>query len=377
MSNPTFNTDRANIESGFRDRGFGGDDAAALADEWYKQWGVASGTLDADNSGRLGDDEWSMQGAFNAIANDSRSFLDQTGAFSKAKGSLVLDKFEGETDVPLSAGDQELMSLVRNLVSGETGGFRDALSGDPSLGHAESLINIGKTQLRENVLPQVRDVFSGSPLGSGFNTGARREAEEKAILNNFEQNQQIRAQAFQQATQDQFQAMGMLPGMANVLAQERTNEIMNKERELMTHYKNQGLSVSEFQGDMQVAQLSLQEDMFEFQQDQFRTQLKQMEEAKDQAANAGLFGTFGAILGAGLGSFAGPMGMSLGSQLGGGLGLLGAGESGAGFQTISQVPQQYAQYNLMQDLFNPGTVKSKASPDTVLNTPADFAANPF
>jgi len=275
------------------------------------------------------------------------------------RGALTLDRYDTEdTQVPLSEGDKEAIQLARDLLSGNVGNFREMLEGRNALGHAESLINIGRRDLKERVLPEIQDRFSGP----SYTTGARVAAEEDAMLANFEQNQQIRAQAYQQSTQEQLMAMGMVPEMAQVISQERTNNILNKEREIATFYKNQGLSIEEFDADMDVASLALEEAKLDLQKDMFAYQVQQAEEEKKRAENSGLFGSLGSILGAGAGMLLAPatgglslaMGASLGSQIGGGLGLMAGGSPSAGYQTLAQAPSTYMNYKMMGDLFGGG-----------------------
>lgn len=268
--------------------------------------------------------------------------------------AFKLDKYEDNTDIPLTSGDQQAIDLAKGLMSGDVGNFRNLLEGTPDLGHTESLINIGKTRLREQVLPSIRDSFSQSPLGSGFNTGARREAESDAIWENFAQNQEMRADAFREATQNSLIAAGMVPQMANVVATERMNNIMNKERELAVFYKNQGLNAQEFSNDLAVAGLALQSSMADQSQANYLQQLQGMKDQQKIDEQSGIYGAAGSILGGLLGWLT-DSDQAGGSQLGAGLGLLAGGSSNAGYQTIAQGINSYSQAGLLDQLFGTGT----------------------
>ncbi len=289
------------------------------------------------------------------------------GSSSTGLAPLNLDWYEGETDVGLSPYDKNIMDLTNQLVTGEYGTYKDMLSGDPELGYAQSLINLKDTDFRENLMPQIQENFSGSPLGSSWNTGARRQGEAEALYNNFEQSQLIRADAFKNAQQVALQAQGMLPAMASIQAQERTNNILNKERELKVWYQNQGLDATEYQADLQEAQLALQQSMFDLSVEQW----EQAQAEAERASKAGLWGSIGSFIGGGIGFMTrGPAGAAVGSQLGGGAGLTMGGAPEAGYATLGQVPSSLMSMQLMNSMYPPQNPSPGVSPSmTVLSQP--------
>jgi len=281
---------------------------------------------------------------------------------------LTLDRYTKNTDVELSENERNIMELVNQLVTGQYGNYKQLLSGQPDFGQLYSgVIEPARRELQENMLPQIADIYGASPHGAGYNTGARKEAQADALRGFADSTASMRYNATEQAKQTGLQAAGMLPAFEGIQQIERLNEIANVEREIGVHYRNQGLSVEEFNADMaftnqQIQQgqfgetMGLEQEKLDLQREMFEYQVQVQQQAQEDAENSGMFGSIGSLLGAGIGlaTGTGPAGMMLGSSLGSGIGLLAGGSPGAGYQTIAggmgnYSPQQQ-QNSMMQQI---------------------------
>jgi hypothetical protein len=273
-----------------------------------------------------------------------------------------LQHYKGPTSVPMSPYQQNLLSLVNNLVTGQYGQYNQMLSGKPDNGLLDlAVLNPMRQDLKEQVLPSLRDTYSGGVYGENYNTGARQAAEERATYDTFKNINTTRFQAAENAKAQSLQAMGLLPSMMGIEDVERQNAIQNLERTINVHYKNQGLTEQDIQNDLAFAdlalrgelgqgQLALGQQQVDLQREQYNMQV----DAQNQANNAGLWGGIGSLLGGGLGLATGnPLGMMLGSQLGSSAGLFAGGANTAGYQTLNQGIGNYGMYNLMQSYMQP------------------------
>lgn len=261
---------------------------------------------------------------------------------------LQLERFAGDIRVPLTPAQRETIDLTRDLISGKFGQFRTLLSGEPDLGLLQrAVIDPAERQLRQTTLPQIADIFAGGP---GFQTGARREAQAESVRQVADFAAQARFQQTQRAQELGLQAVQLLPTIFSIQDVERQNEISNVMREIGVHFQNQGLTVQEFQGQIQTIGAALTIASFDFSkfkfaaaQDQLaienelrEAELQFQKDALDRARSAGKFGIFGQIAG-GVAGFVlgGPLGAVAGAQIGGGIGAAVGGAPQVGFGQVS------------------------------------------
>lgn len=311
------------------------------------------------------------------------------GGFMKDSG-LELARYLENTDVQLTPYERNILDLVNQLVTGEYGNYKQMLSGTPDWGQLEQgVINPARQQLMNQTLPQIKDIASQSPYGAGYNTGATKAAQAGALSDFSNMYGQVRYQASEQAKAQSLQAMGLLPTFENIQAVERLNEIANVERAIGVHYRNQGLSVEEFNADMQFTnsviqdeqfgesmefnreRLDLERERFAFDQEMFNMQMQMQKDQQKAQEKASMFGGLGSLLGAGAGYLLAPatggmsipMSMMLGSSLGGSAGLFAGGAPTAGYQTLQGGMGDYQNMMLLQSLMKSKTpVYSQTDP---------------
>ena len=214
-----------------------------------------------------------------------RAILGQPGAPTESgggggggggRGSLQLDRYTGNTQVPLTPELQQTIDLITQMITDPNSNYRSLLSGKPDYGQLErGVLTPARRELLEQIIPSIGEAYSGGPYGGGYNTGARRDAQMGAANEFAETSAKVRADEAGKAKDRSMQAMSMLPSFAGIQDIELQNDIANKEREIATHYANQGLTAQEFQADMQEMEmalkrsgLNLQSAMFEWQQSQ-------------------------------------------------------------------------------------------------------------
>ena len=198
------------------------------------------------------------------------------GGGGGGRGSLQLDRYTGNTQVPLTPELQQTIDLITQMITDPNSNYRSLLSGKPDYGQLErGVLTPARRELLEQIIPSIGEAYSGGPYGGGYNTGARRDAQMGAANEFAETSAKVRADEAGKAKDRSMQAMSMLPSFAGIQDIELQNDIANKEREIATHYANQGLTAQEFQADMQEMEmalkrsgLNLQSAMFEWQQSQ-------------------------------------------------------------------------------------------------------------
>jgi tetrahydrodipicolinate N-succinyltransferase len=251
--------------------------------------------------------------------------------------------------VDLTPGEKAAESLATNLISGTEGTYRKALSGVPDYSQIDRLISIQDRDFEQQVLPDLKKTAQTGPYK---NTGLAKRVEADARLSMSDQAATMRYQAYQQAKQDALNAAQILPSLTNVAGLTRNNEINNILRDMEVHYKNQGLTVQQFQMASQSFANSLALQQFEYQQYMDAENLRMQMEAANKQAQASLFGTLGGIAGAGLGLMvpgAGAAGAAIGYQLGSGIGYSVGGDRLSGQQQIGTSLGTYANYQMYQD----------------------------
>jgi len=261
-----------------------------------------------------------------------------------------------DAKVPLPEGYRELERLSRDIVSGEEGRFREQLSGEPNYEDLETLFNISRRNLRERTLPEIADVYSG--VGA-FQSGGRRAEQERALTAQQETELQMLVAERQWAQQMAAQAVQQIPIFQGIEAGVLENNILNKNREIETHFRNQGLSQAEFNMALQQVQSALNEaglavNMSQFdtsaalqegqlalgnrqldtQIDMYNQQMELQRQQLEQAQDASLWG----LLGGGLGAIGGGMIGGLPGAMIGFQGGMGLGQTFGGAPTIG-VPQ--------------------------------------
>lgn len=270
-------------------------------------------------------------------------------------GDLSLERYTGKTKVSLSPYERNIMDLVNSLVTGQYGNYRQMLSGTPDYGLMnQGVIEPMREQFRTQTLPQIRDAYSGGAYGGDYNTGARQAAEEDAAFKLTQSIAGLRYQAQNDAATRSLQAMAQLPGLEGIQATERLNDIANLERTMQVHYQNQGLTVQEYQADLESAKLALSEALGYGQLDLAKQELalkQQMyRDSQSDSGLGGLLGGVGSLVGAGLGSMFGPGGIMIGSSLGGSLGMFAGGANNAGYQNLSSGIQNYAGMSILNNM---------------------------
>jgi hypothetical protein len=314
---------------------------------------------------------WSWSDEKNAwVATPSGGVESVIEGLSEDYSSLTpsLQQYTGDTTVSLTSEQQNTIDLANSLVTGSYGNYRQLLSGEPNYGQLDlGVIQQGRTNLREQVLPQLSEIYSGGAYGGDYNTGARQDAQAQAVYSNFENENTLRYQAQQQATANSLSALGLLPSLMGIENVELQNEIANLERTINVHYKNQGLTAQDIQFDLQAQQMAISQGLGEAQVDLQSQQLALMErqyedqlQAQEDANNAGLLGGLGSLLGAGAGYLLAPetggmsipLSMMVGSQAGSTLGLYAGGANTAGYQTLNSGIQNIGSYYMMQNLLN-------------------------
>lgn len=271
-----------------------------------------------------------------------------------------LGKLRGFLDVGVTPEQQSLIDLIHQMTTGEYGRFRQMLEGKPDYGLLEmAVISPARRELREQTLPSIADIYSGGPLGAGYQTGARRAAQERATTELADALATIRYQADVDAQNQLLAALGQTPGMMGVLSVPQTTEIANIERALGALYQDIGLSQQQQQMDMLAAQSMLQQ--------------AQAQEATEQANRAAQYGTLGSLAGTlggiALAPFTGGLSLAAGPALGAGAGLMLGGTPQAGYQTIAGGGQDLASLMLMQNLMRQrqpiSTVLGGTTPQTL------------
>lgn len=163
-----------------------------------------------------------------------------------------LQQYTQPTAVPLAAGQQEMITTVRNLLNGSQGNLRQLLSGTPNWGQFESGIAEPMRQSLQNVVqPKVNEAYSGSGTGSSFFSGARQNEQQNQSNALQTELAKLRYQEQQGATANSLQAMGQLTGLNSILSMETANDIDNMARAIATHYQNQGLTAQQAGIDLQ------------------------------------------------------------------------------------------------------------------------------
>lgn len=348
---------------------FGGDGrglSSAIMDAINRNPTLAN-LYNQGSSGSSGGGEESSSGE---ISSDGSKYFDD---------NFYLQHYLGNTNVPLTTEQQNIIDLVDSLVTGQYGNYRQMLSGEPNYG----LLDLGvlrpqRENLREQVLPQLADIYSGGVGGENYWTGSRQAAQENALYNTFNNEANIRYQAAETAQNRALQAQSMLPSMMGIQNTEWQNDIMNLERTINVHYKNQGLTLADLQLDLQAAQLAISEAGMEgqlalgersldLQQQQIDAQIQ----AQEDANNAGMLGGIGSLLGAGIGALVpggGVMGAMLGSQLGGSAGLFAGGANTAGYQTMNSGLGNYLSYSMLQNMMGQNSMSNWNQQSNLLST---------
>ena len=260
-----------------------------------------------------------------------------------------LDRFE-HRDVPLPGRlDTSLDQLAALSASPE---WQSLLSGKPNLGLLDSAVfTPARQQLELSTLPQTRDIFSSSPLGAGFQSGARRSAEVGAITAEANMESQLRLQAVHEAHANMLKAASVqAQQFTSAFAIELENDISNMGMEINTHFANQKLTQAEYAMEIQAldaslrqAGLNLQADNLQFEIDSFNTQMQlQVDQINAANKNAG-WNTVAGIAGAAAGFMVGgPLGASAGYSIGSGAAQTFSGQGAAGMQNISSGISDFA-----------------------------------
>jgi len=183
-------------------------------------------------------------------------------------GSGLLQHYTGSTQVPLAAGQQEMINTVRSLLDGSQGNLKQLLSGTPNWGQFESGIAEPMRQSLQTVVqPKVNEAYSGSGTGSSFFSGARQNEQQNQSNALQSELAKLRYQEQQGATANSVQAMGQLTGLNSILSMETANDVDNMARQIATHYSNQGLTAQQAGIDLQNFLASLTQQGQEFDQD--------------------------------------------------------------------------------------------------------------
>ena len=252
-----------------------------------------------------------------------------------------LQPYEGPVAVPLTPSVQRLVDYTEDLFFDPQSSYRRLASGEPDYGDVQTLINQGRRNFEQNVLPGIEDSFSGGPLGSTGQTGAARAAEAGARADLGEFEQQLRISERQRADSNALQALSLTPSLASPFLVELQNEMQNTEREIEIHFQNENLNVTEYKLALAEVTAALSLAEFEFNVESYHEQVElqlEMRRAQEKAAKGGLLGGAlgsigGAIVGAALAPATGgasliaaaSLGASVGGQVGTSVGTLAAG----------------------------------------------------
>lgn len=178
------------------------------------------------------------------------------------------------TQVPIPQGLQDTMDLIGDLISGESGIYRDILEGEPNLESLMRLQDIQNRQFQNTFIPNMQGALASGPYGEGFYGGRTDKLTRDAYLGLADQQAQQRFDYMENVKDRSLQAAGVLPAMASVQDIERQNAIANMERMINTHFNNQQLEIAEFNADMQAAVQALAEAGFIVDQEQFNSNLQ-------------------------------------------------------------------------------------------------------
>lgn len=172
-----------------------------------------------------------------------------------------LTPYAGPTSVNLSPQQRAILDLIGSWTTDPNSPWARQVSGQPNM----SLLEMGvftpmENQLRTQTLPQIADIYSGGPYGSGYWSGARQEAQARAVADVGTQQAQLSAQEAQAAQNRSIQAMQMLPSLMQAATTETQLQQQNIENAMYATYQNAGLSRQEFEMDMAATNAILNQD---------------------------------------------------------------------------------------------------------------------
>ena len=296
-----------------------------------------------------------------------------------------------QTQVGLTPSLRNTIDLTNDLVTGETGIFRELLNGKPDFRGLALQDAIERRNFNQFGVPAIQDRLSAGPLGAGYSSGNT----DRILAQSFNQISDAQAgrrfQAGELAKDRSLQAVSQIPALAQVQALEQDVAFKNMQNRLQTHFQNQGLELEEARFEAMMLQQALAEggllvnqeqftETAQIQRDQINAQIAVAEaelaykyEALDfekELANENLRAQLQAqedakklsvsnLVGTGVGAIGGfliggPGGASLGASIGGGF---GTAAGGGGYQSlassIAAAPLNYYMMNtLMPNAFN-------------------------
>lgn len=216
--------------------------------------GVPSGYFQNDVNPRSSDPY--INGHYYSSLPSSRSGgFGGFGSLSQLLGGVVgrepLQEYTGNTSISLSPETAGILDLISKFSA--SGSLQDLLSGKTNQGMFQrGVVDPAQRDLERNVLPGVRDAYSGGPQGGGsaFWGGARAKAEQGARNSLQDKIAGLRYEDYKAAQDRSVQAGALLPSLTNALSLRESLAAENLNRGIDVHYKNQGLKDTQFKEDM-------------------------------------------------------------------------------------------------------------------------------
>lgn len=240
-------------------------------------------------------------------------------------GLPELDPYTGKTSIPIPLNYFRANKLAGDLLSGKTGVYRTLLEGDPNWELFNRAVVVpGQQELTSQVLPQIASIYGATPYGPSYFSGAREEAQGRAVQENANKLAELRLAYDSEAKNRSLSAVGALPSLLSPAGNISTIRNANLDRAIQVHYQNEGLEQQEFQNAVAETQYAFDVANAEKGDDVAVASYylnKEIErKAKKDAKKAGLSGLTGTLLGAGIGAATGGFGLGLGALAGGALG---------------------------------------------------------
>lgn len=285
--------------------------------------------------------------------------------------SPELVPYTGNTRVPLSPLYLQTAQQTSQYLKSPA--YQQLLSGDPNMElFNQAVVVPANQQLLGTTLPMIAAQQSGGPYGAQYYSGATGRAQQEAIVSTADEINKLRMQYDQQSKQNMLQAAGFLPAASGIASQGTQVRQNNLNRQIDVHYKNQGLSQTEYQNEVQATNYALQVLGMQQNVDYQNSLIDYQNELLDQAAQASLFQMLGSVGGAVLGgTVGGPVGALLGSQVGGAAGtFLGGGGTTANTGATNSLNSALSTYALL-NAYKGGSGSGTTDSGTPWTPPAD------